>query len=115
MNWTALLQAAITAGLLPTDAADRPAPTAPHPWPLVLMSFIGALLAAIPVVAFLALFLGRQLMDQGAVPYLVGWGVAIACAAVLRLRRMPLFIECLALTFLLAGLGLGFFAATRDL
>lgn len=115
MNWTALLQAAITAGLLPADAADRPAPTAPHPWPLVLMSFIGALLAAIPVVAFLALFLGRQLMERGAVPYLVGGGVAIACAAVLRLRRMPLFIECLALTFLLAGLGLGFYAATRDL
>ncbi|MBK9617361.1 MAG: GDYXXLXY domain-containing protein [Uliginosibacterium sp.] len=115
MNWNTLLLSAITAGILPAEAADRPPPTAPHPWPLVLMSFIGALLAAIPVVAFLALFLGRRLMEAGVVPYLVGGGVVIACGTVLRLRRMPLFVESLALTFLLAGLGLVFYAAGRDL
>lgn len=115
MNWNTLLQAAITAQILPPEARDKPAPTPPHPWPLVLMSFLGALFAALPLLGFLGLMLGSTLMKQGPASYLVGAALAAGCCQALRSKRLPLFAESLALTFMLTGLGLLFYALVRDL
>lgn len=114
MNWNELLEKGIAKGILPPSAAQMPAPAAPHPWPLVLMSFFGALLAAIPIIAFIIVFFGDALMDEGITAYFVGGLLIAGVTAVLRQERLPLFMENLSLTFLLAGLGMLYFALERD-
>ena len=49
MNSRDIVQKAIAAGVLPSDALSRPTVEATQPWPLVVMSFLGSLLAAVPV------------------------------------------------------------------
>ena len=115
MNWNELLEKGIAKGILPASAAQMPAPAAPHPWPLVLMSFFGALLAALPVIAFIIVFFGDALMDEGITAYAVGALLIAGVTAVLRQERLPLFMENLSLTLLLAGLGMLYFALERDL
>ena len=115
MNSREIMQKAIAAGVLPSDALSRPTVEATQPWPLVVMSFLGSLLAAIPVAAFFAVFLGDALMREGVTAYLVGVTLLVACGAVLRGSRRPLFVECLSLIFLFAGMALLFYALVRDL
>ena len=115
MNWNELLEKGVSKGVLPASALQMPAPAAPHPWPLVLMSFFGALLAALPVIAFIVVFFGDALMRQGATAYLVAALLIVSVAVTLRQKRLPLFVESLSLTFLLAGLGMLYFALERDL
>ena len=115
MNSRDIVQKAIAAGVLPSDALSRPTVETAHPWPLVVMSFLGSLLAAVPVVGFFAVFFGDALMREGVTAYLVSITLLVGCGAVLRERGRPLFVECLSLVFLLAGLALLFFALTRDL
>lgn len=115
MNWNELLEKGIAKGILPASAAQMPAPAAPHPWPLVLMSFFGALLAAVPIMAFILVFFGDALMRQGLTAYVVGALLIAGVTATLRQERLPLFMESLSLTLLLAGLGMLYFALERDL
>lgn len=99
-----LLARARSAGLIaaaaPADAAREPA----RPWPLVLLTALGAWLAALPLCAFVFLLFGDALERTGA---LVGGSLAIGVAVLtLRRPRLPLFLEQLAVPLLLAGLGL---------
>ncbi|MET0351671.1 MAG: GDYXXLXY domain-containing protein, partial [Rhizobacter sp.] len=85
-----------------------------RPWPVVLLTAFGAWLAAVPLCAFLALLLDVPLRS-GVGPYLVG-GVSLAGAAyVLRAKRVALFVEQLAVPWLLAGGSLVAFGFFRDL
>lgn len=115
MSWNALLQAAVAKGIVPKSALGTPDPATPHPWPLVLLSLLGALLAAIPVIGFFGFLMGDALMRHGIAAYLVGAVLVGVVWFVLRDRSLPLFVENLALTFLLAGLGLLYYAILRDL
>lgn len=115
MNWNELLEKGVSKGILPASAVQMPAPAAPHPWPLMLMSFFGALLAALPVIAFIGTFFGDALMREGVTAYVVATLLIGGVAVMLRQKRLPLFVESLSLTFLLAGLGLLYFALERDL
>lgn len=98
----ATLQAAVAEGLLPAGAA---LPAADHrAWPIVLMMGLGAWLSAIPLVVAVALLMGDWVI-KGAAPFFVGSLVLAAAATVLRSRAVPLFVEQLALPFLVVGLG----------
>ncbi|MCV2369755.1 GDYXXLXY domain-containing protein [Roseateles oligotrophus] len=107
-----LLQRAITAGLLPGSATLSAAEA--RPWSLLLLTALGAWLAAVPLLSFIYLLLGPSLTAGGA-SYLVGALVLLAAAVILRSNSAPLFLEQLAMPLLLSGaltLSLGLY---RDL
>ena len=96
------LAAAIAAGVLPPDAA-RPGEDA-RPWPVVLLTALGAWLAVIPLIAVIGMLLGDWIArDLG--PYLIGGLVLAGALVTLRSRSLPLFVEQLAVPALLVGLG----------
>ncbi len=108
----ATLRAAIADGLLPADAA-LPDDTG-RPWPVVLLTALGAWLAAIPLLGVVGLLLG-DLLERGVGPYLVGLLMLAGAVVVLRARGVPLFVEQLALPALLVGGGALGFGLFRDL
>lgn len=93
------------AGLIGAGAEEAQLPEATsRPWPVVLLSALGAWLAVIPFLAFVAMLLP----DRGAsVAFvLLGLGLVGASTQMLRSRKLPLFVEQLAFPLLLAGLAL---------
>ena len=115
MNGTALdalMARAIAAGLLPEDAA--PPSAEQRPWPVVLLTALGAWLAAVPLLGVIGLLLG-DLMRRGSGPYAIGLLSLAAAVVVLRSRALPLFIEQLAVPALLVGGGSLAFGLFRDL
>lgn len=107
-----VLQDAIAAGILPADAA-RPGQDS-RPWPVVLLTALGAWLAAIPLLVVVSLLLG-DLISRGTGPYIVGPLVLCAAIVILRARNVPLFFEQLAVPALLVGLGTLSFGLFRDM
>jgi uncharacterized membrane-anchored protein len=106
------VRSAIAQGLLP-DGAMAPA-VEPRPWPVVLLTALGAWLAAIPLFVVIGLLFG-DLLNGALGPYLIGALLLAAAIVVLRSRSVPLFVEQLAVVAMLIGggaLGVGFF---RDL
>ncbi len=108
----AALRAAIADGLLPAGAALPE--DAGRPWPVVLLTALGAWLAAIPLLGVVGLLLG-DLLERGVGPYLVGLLMLAGAVVVLRGRGVPLFVEQLALPALLVGGGALGFGLFRDL
>ncbi|WP_088279873.1 GDYXXLXY domain-containing protein [Ideonella sp. A 288] len=108
----AVLRAAIDNGLLPPTATP-PAPDA-RPWPVVLLTALGAWLAAVPLLGVVGLLFG-DLIGRSAGPYLAGGLVLAGALVVLRSSGVSAFAEQLAVPALLVGgggLGFGLF---RDL
>lgn len=107
-----IIDTAIREGILPagtTATADNE-----RPWPVVLLTALGAWLAAIPILVSLFLMLG-EVVFRGAGPYVVGILALAGSVALLRMKTIPLFVEQLAVPGLLAGgLSLGI-ALFRDL
>jgi uncharacterized membrane-anchored protein len=95
-----LLQRAIAAGLLPSSAALPTA--AERPWSLLLLTALGAWLAAVPLLIGIYLLLGPAL-TQGGGAYLVGGLLLVAASIILRSNSAALFVEQLALPLLLSG------------
>jgi len=95
-----ILEDGVLAGML---ARVEEAPThAPRPWPLTLLSGIGAWFAAIPFAVLL--FLISLLGGSEHASLLAVLGTICLCAATIVLRaRPPLFIEQLALAGMVAG------------
>ncbi|TFZ05831.1 DUF4401 domain-containing protein [Ramlibacter henchirensis] len=106
------LRAGVDRGLLPREAAV--APIESRPWPVVLLTALGAWLAAIPLLGFFAALLG-SLMTKGPGAYVVGIGSLAAAVAMLRSERLPIFIEQLAFPVLLVGGGSLAMGLYRDL
>jgi uncharacterized membrane-anchored protein len=106
------LAAAMAAGVLPPDAA-RPDEDA-RPWPVVLLTALGAWLAVIPLVIVIGMLLG-DLIARDLGPYLIGVLVLAGALVTLRSRSLPLFVEQLAVPALMVGLGSLGFAVGRDL
>jgi uncharacterized membrane-anchored protein len=106
------LPRAIAAGVLPADAT-RPESDG-RPWPVVLLTALGAWLAAIPLLGVVGVLLG-PLIGSGIGPYLIGVLVLAGAVVVLRNRNVPLFVEQLAVPFLLLGGGSLGFGLFRDL
>jgi uncharacterized membrane-anchored protein len=97
-----LVQAARIEGLLPADA--RVPQGESRPWPVVLLTALGAWLAAIPLLAVVGLMLG-DLISRSVGPYFVGMLLIAGAVVVLRSREVPLFLEQLAVPALLVGGG----------
>ncbi|MEO8154749.1 MAG: GDYXXLXY domain-containing protein [Rhizobacter sp.] len=106
------LSRAIEAGLL-SASATRPHDDA-RPWPVVLLTALGAWLAAIPLLIVVGIVLG-DVIRRSAGPYVVGLLVLAGAVVVLRSRSLPLFIEQLAVPALLVGGGSLGFGVFRDL
>ena len=103
---------AIQAGILPADAVV-PA-TEARPWPLVLLTALGAWLAAIPLIGGIGLLL-EDLLAQDLGPFLVGLPMLALAAGLLRTRSLPDFVEQLTIPVLLVGLGITGFGLAREL
>jgi uncharacterized membrane-anchored protein len=99
----------------PVAVGARPAevPAAPRPWPVVLLTALGAWLAAVPLLIVVGLLLGDW-VSRGAGPYVVGLLVLAGAVVVLRSRSVPLFVEQLAVPALLVGGGSLAFGVFRD-
>ena len=78
-------------------------PTA-RPWPVVLLTALGAWFAAVPLLIAVDALLGDTLR-HGVGAYTVGILVLAAAVIVLRAKDLPLFVEQLAIPALLVGGG----------
>jgi len=98
-------------GLLPDGAG---LPEADRPWPVKLLTVLGAWLAVIPFLIFLALLLGGA-WERGPTAYVTGLLLLAAGVGLLRAGSVGRFLEQLALPLLLLGLGSLGYALARDL
>ena len=90
------------------------APT--RPWPVVLLTALGAWLAAVPLIGVVGLLFG-DMLREGAGLYLLGVSTLVGAVVVLRSRELPLFVEQLAVPALLVGggaLAIGLFKDLPD-
>ncbi len=109
----AIVQAAVAQGILP-PAASHLAGGTTRPWPVVLLTALGAWLAALPLLAMFGLFFGEWIVE-GAGAYIIGAVVLAGATAALRSKDLPIFLEQLAFPALLTGGGLLGFAFGRDM
>jgi uncharacterized membrane-anchored protein len=100
----------VEVGVRPASAAEYEA----RPWPVVLLTALGAWLAAIPLLVVVGMLLG-DILSRSIGPYVVGLLVLAAVVVVLRSRSVPLFVEQLAVPALLVGGGSLGFGVFRDL
>ena len=108
----AAMHAAIAEGLLPAAAVSPRHEE--RPWPVVLLTAIGAWLAALPLIALFAVMLGDSLR-HGPGPLLAGLVILGAAIFALRSRRLPLFVEQLITPMLIVGGGLLAWGLSREL
>ena len=106
-----ILERARAQGLLPADA-KAPVDEG-RPWPVVLLTALGAWLAALPMLGVVGMLLG-DLISRSVGPYLVGTLLLAGAIVVLRSRDLPLFLEQLAVPALLVGGGSLGFGLFRD-
>jgi uncharacterized membrane-anchored protein len=87
-----------------------------RPWPVVLLTGLGAWLAAIPILASLVMLVGEAVF-RGIGPYVIGILALAGSVALLRNKALPLFVEQLAVPILLMGgisLGIALFRDMPD-
>lgn len=94
-----LTKAAIAEGIFTRDTAPRPAA---RPWPVVLMTGLGAWLAAVPLLGVLFMLFGSAL-EQGVLCYVLGAVFLYGAVRVLRSHTVSPFVEQLGLPVLLVG------------
>lgn len=116
MNAANKLQQALASGkaqgLLPAHAQLPEADN--RPWPVVLLTALGAWLAALPLIAMVGMLLG-DLVIRSVGPYFTGLLLLGAAVTVLRSRELPVFVEQLAMPALLVGGGTLAYGLHRDL
>ncbi len=95
-----LLGDAKAAGILPASATDIPHIN--RPWPVVLLTALGAWLAAVPLFGVVALLIGNVINTAPGM-YLVGALTLTGALTVLRSRSVALFVEQLAVPALIVG------------
>jgi uncharacterized membrane-anchored protein/uncharacterized membrane protein len=85
-----------------STALAQPVPTDAPAWSTVAIQAIGALFTALPVLLFFGFVLGRTLMTSGGA-LVLGVGLLVVTGLLLRQKSLVLFVELLALPFMLAG------------
>ena len=106
------IDAGIQAGLLP--AGTQALHTVERPWPVVLLTALGAWFAAVPLLVAVGMLLG-DVVRSGIGPYVVGGLVLAAATVVMRAKEVPLFVEQLAVPALWVGGGTLAMGLYRDL
>lgn len=107
-----VLRAARAADVLPAEAHR---PDQDHrPWPVVLLTALGAWLAAVPLLIVVGLMVGEAAL-RGTGTYVVGAVVLAGAVSLLRGRSLPLFLEQLAVPALMVGGALLGYALFRDM
>ena len=106
-----LIDTATAQGILPRDTAPK---AAARPWPVVLMTGLGAWLAAVPLLAVLFMLFGSAL-ETGVLCYVFGAGFVFGAVRVLRSNTVSPFVEQLGLPVLLVGGMLLVFGLLRDM
>lgn len=97
-----------------TTATSATSTPSERPWPVVLLTALGAWLATIPLAGVVALLLGDVLVS-GIGPYVVAPLLLVGAGVVLRAQGVGTFVEQMAVPMLLLGgvvLGFGLY---RDL
>ncbi|MES2585271.1 MAG: GDYXXLXY domain-containing protein [Pseudomonadota bacterium] len=107
-----VLQTAMVAGVLPAGAS-RPEQDN-RPWPVVLLTALGAWLAAVPLLIVVGMLVGDAAL-RGVGTYAIGGLVLAGAVAMLRARTLPLFVEQLAVPGLMVGGALLGYALFRDM
>lgn len=107
-----LMQRAIDQGLLPPDA-QWPRDES-RPWPVLLLTALGAWLAVLPLLGAVAVAFGSSLLKQGPALYVFGLCLLAASVFILRRRGLPLFVEQLCLPAMVLGLCCLGWALFRD-
>ncbi|HVZ44319.1 MAG TPA: GDYXXLXY domain-containing protein [Ramlibacter sp.] len=103
---------AVREGLLP--AGVPPVEQETRPWPVLLLTALGAWLAAIPLLLVVGMLLGDLLRHNAGLD-LVGLLLLGGAFVVLRGRGVPVFVEQLALIALVVGAGSLAAGLDRDL
>ena len=107
-----MIQDATRAGVLPANV------TLPvqdvRPWPVVLMTALGAWLAALPLVLALGFMLG-SFLEKGGGTYIVAILALGVAVMLIRPRGVSLFVEQLGVPCVLVGGGLLGYALFRDM
>lgn len=98
--------------ILALQAAQPPG--AQRPWPVVLLTAVGAWFAAVPLLFMVGMLLGDALR-QGIGAYVVGVLVLAGAVVVMRAKDASLFVEQLAVPALLVGGGTLAMGVYRDL
>ncbi|OWQ83127.1 hypothetical protein CDN99_26930 [Roseateles aquatilis] len=96
-------------GLAPAQASEPP-----RPWPVVLLTGLGAWLAVPPFLVMFFMLFGSA-WEKGAMAYIQGGALVALAVVLLRSRGIPLFLEQVAVPLLLTGLTSVAFGLTRDL
>ncbi len=95
-------------GQLSTHASNE----SPRPWPVVLITAVGAWVTTVPLVALVVLVFGESVFNGGLGALVLGLSLLGAAVWVLRIRGLHLFLEQLAVPVLISGLvlmGIAFF------
>jgi uncharacterized membrane-anchored protein len=97
----------------PQPAAARESEAAPsRPWPVVLITAVGAWVATVPFVALVAMIFGQWIFRSGAGAVVIGLLFAATAVTVLRTQGLALFVEQVLVPVLISGLvlmGFGLF------
>lgn len=107
-----LMQRATDQGLLPPDAQWPRDDT--RPWPVLLITALGAWLAVLPLLGAVGLAFGDALLREGPALYVFGLGLLAFGVLILRQRGVALFVEQLCLPALVLGLCCLGWALFRD-
>lgn len=111
-RFNAVTRTAVAEGLLPATALQAGPPA--RPWPVILVSALGAWMVGIPMFGLITqLFVNLFVGSVG--PYLIGLSVLAVAVWVLRGRGHSLFVEQLAVAALVAGAGYLGLGLGRDL
>ncbi len=86
-----------------------------RPWPVVLLTALGAWLAVVPIMVVVMYFVGNPKTDGTAGLYFVGVMTLSAALVVLRSPTAPIFLDQLAIPSLMVGLGALGVAIDHDL
>lgn len=109
-----VMDAAIRAGVLPAGTTVPESAAPERPWPIILLTTLGAWLAVIPLCGLLVLMFG-SLLSSGAGPYFLGPVMLAGAVMVLRSDQASIFVEQLAVPLLLLGGGTLAYGLYRDL
>ena len=107
-----LIRNAVQAGILPANVT--PPVQDVRPWPVVLMTALGAWLAALPLVLALGFMLG-SFLEKGGGTYIVALLALGLAVMLIRPRGVSLFVEQIGVPCLLVGGGLLGYALFRDM